>query len=682
MKEERRNSLSIPKVFSSAKILFLSNARLFLSISLISTIFAFFKKIYVMELYSQNWILYFILNSAIWPFFIASFGVLSFVVMKRAVNEDVTLISAFKNIKFRFIKYLVVCGLLNIMQMIGFVLFIIPGFLLSVFFIFAEYFAIIENKKITDCFVKSAELVRNNSWQIFVILMSLLLFYVPVLILGLLKMSVFVKYSISASYSLILFVVVRCVLIQTFIDLKKLKSQDIIFETDIKERKNELIQVVIFGLISVLVISGWFVVKSKRYYCRGNVCPISEAPIINEVDLVANFPELESNIEYPQIIDQEKFLFYIPSGIDLSKKYPLLVCLMPNGNVSEMISYLKDAVDKHKWIVYGAKTFSNEGIMYSQLNEIAAILGWAKTKLPIDEEKIIATGFSGGGMGAYSFAYEFPGLISAIIVNTAMMPEVYIKENADYYPEGKLAVFLASPTDFRYDEMQQDKKFLDNLGWQIKWIEFVGGHRLANKDAWIKASDWLDGAYKTSDVYLDQDDYFDPDMKNREEVVDGLIKDYYDNGNLSSEINYEKGKKQGLYRAYYEDGHLWVEGNYDDDLKNHIFTIYNQDGTMQSQTSYLMGFKNGDQKRYSLGEILDNVIVYENGFKIWEKNYDSNGNLKSEIPFLNNQLHGISKIYNENGKVIAELEYKNGKRVNPVNHFFQYVKILMKRNKK
>ncbi|MFA5140778.1 MAG: hypothetical protein WC728_16250 [Elusimicrobiota bacterium] len=77
-------------------------------------------------------------------------------------------------------------------------------------------------------------------------------------------------------------------------------------------------------------------------------------------------------------------------------------------------------------------------------------------------------------MGSYSFAFLHPELISGVVVNTGMMHE-YEKTRRDLFPRGKFAVLLASPTDFRYEEMRGDREFLRSLGWRTERIEFEGG---------------------------------------------------------------------------------------------------------------------------------------------------------------------------------------------------------------
>ena len=55
------------------------------------------------------------------------------------------------------------------------------------------------------------------------------------------------------------------------------------------------------------------------------------------------------------------------------------------------------------------------------------------------------------------FAKFYPNLVSGVVINTGMMEQSFM--TADY-PEQKLAVFLASPTDLKYNEMRRDLAFL------------------------------------------------------------------------------------------------------------------------------------------------------------------------------------------------------------------------------
>ena len=92
-------------------------------------------------------------------------------------------------------------------------------------------------------------------------------------------------------------------------------------------------------------------------------------------------------------------------------------------------------------------------------------------------------------MVSHAVAKFHPHLVSAVVINTGMMEESFM--TADY-PSEKLAVFLASPTDFRYKEMQRDRAFLESHRWKTKWIEFPDGHTLAPDNLCEQAAQWLE----------------------------------------------------------------------------------------------------------------------------------------------------------------------------------------------
>ena len=102
-------------------------------------------------------------------------------------------------------------------------------------------------------------------------------------------------------------------------------------------------------------------------------------------------------------------------------------------------------------------------------------------------------------------------------------------------------------------------------------------------------------------------------VKGETEAFTGIIKSYYDNGNLESEANFKDGKKEGLFKKYYENGDLKSEANFKDGKGNGIGKIYYP-----------------------------------------------NGNLESEISVKDDKFEGLFKLYYENGYLIAEHYYKDG----------------------
>lgn len=198
----------------------------------------------------------------------------------------------------------------------------------------------------------------------------------------------------------------------------------------------------------------------------------------------------------PKIADNSSYILYVPSGIDAGRKYPLMVALSPSADAQTMLNTWKYISERHKWIIFASKEFRNGIDMHKLFSQLNVQLESVFSNYPIDRSKVIATGLSGGGMGSHALAFSYPNLIYAVVVNTGMIHEYYLGQ-ISAYPRGKIAVFFASPTDFRYREMRRDRDFLANLGWRVKWIEFEGGHTIAPQDAYEQAAEWLNEQFNT-----------------------------------------------------------------------------------------------------------------------------------------------------------------------------------------
>jgi len=51
-------------------------------------------------------------------------------------------------------------------------------------------------------------------------------------------------------------------------------------------------------------------------------------------------------------------------------------------------------------------------------------------------------------------------------------------------------------------------------------------------------------------------------MTDKEEIKDGLLEEFHDNGQLVSRSNYKNGKQDGPWEDYYKNGQLQVRENY------------------------------------------------------------------------------------------------------------------------
>ena len=189
-----------------------------------------------------------------------------------------------------------------------------------------------------------------------------------------------------------------------------------------------------------------------------------------------------------QVQELNTMLVYVPASV-ANKKVPVVFALSPGADARSMLEIWKQAADRHGWIIAASKTFRNGMAYETVFRQMEADLAILMRGFPIDGTRVILSGFSGGAMAAHAFLQEHPQAARAIVANTGMLEEAFMRDD---YPGAHLAVFLASPTDFRYGEMNRDRRFLEGKGWRIQWIEFAGGHALAPIDTYAQAADWLD----------------------------------------------------------------------------------------------------------------------------------------------------------------------------------------------
>jgi antitoxin component YwqK of YwqJK toxin-antitoxin module len=125
------------------------------------------------------------------------------------------------------------------------------------------------------------------------------------------------------------------------------------------------------------------------------------------------------------------------------------------------------------------------------------------------------------------------------------------------------------------------------------------------------------------------------DKKSKDESV---VKEYYSNGKIKTEISAKGQLRQGPTRNYDRNGLLLSEVNYDNNIMDGMVTnYYAKSGKVNSTFIYKKGIKEGDE--------------------IW---YYESGKPYRVSPYINGKIEGIQKHYYEDGKLQAEVNYKNG----------------------
>ena len=119
--------------------------------------------------------------------------------------------------------------------------------------------------------------------------------------------------------------------------------------------------------------------------------------------------------------------------------------------------------------------------------------------------------------------------------------------------------------------------------------------------------------------------------------LDGIVKDYYENGKLKVEAVYAAGLRAGEARTYYESGVSRSVGVYKNNLQEGVFKTYDVNGRLAKEEMYVKGVLNGTTTLYY-----------------------ASGAVKKQMFYKNAVLDGTAVEYDEEGKPTATESYRDG----------------------
>ncbi len=146
-------------------------------------------------------------------------------------------------------------------------------------------------------------------------------------------------------------------------------------------------------------------------------------------------------------------------------------------------------------------------------------------------------------------------------------------------------------------------------------------------------------------------------------VIDGKVKFYHDNGQLSCIRQFEKGKiKDGEEINYHSNGVVESKVKYKNEKMEGEVIEYYADGKIKRKTKYKDGKANGNSKEYHRNGTLKGDYNYSDGqYDGSVKEYYDNGVLETEANYTKGENKGKSLYYDFDGKLYAEYVENKGK---------------------
>ena len=160
------------------------------------------------------------------------------------------------------------------------------------------------------------------------------------------------------------------------------------------------------------------------------------------------------------------------------------------------------------------------------------------------------------------------------------------------------------------------------------WYDANWGETLKNQASYFRpAPAKKDNGYWWVDYYLNGTKQMEAlSLKENEEVFDGKVTWYYSNGKVMQTVHYKNNIPNGLRKNYHESGSLKSEYSYNNDKINGEWVAYYENAKLSESGKYKNDERTG----------------------VW-KEYHKNGKLKGEGKYVNGKKIGVWKMYYYNG---------------------------------
>jgi len=176
--------------------------------------------------------------------------------------------------------------------------------------------------------------------------------------------------------------------------------------------------------------------------------------------------------------------------IAMGQKVPLVLALhYASGNGRDYLSYsIAPALAGLNGIIISPSAIKGEGwVSNNNINMLKELLDYAISHWPIDPDKIVVTGYSMGGSGAWALASRYPQLLSAALPMAAS-PNQWINTLSKEVP-----IYVIHPefdTTTSLQDMQSNVSLLQSKGLDIQ-LHIVPA---ANHSDWDLSASYLNDA--------------------------------------------------------------------------------------------------------------------------------------------------------------------------------------------
>lgn len=147
-----------------------------------------------------------------------------------------------------------------------------------------------------------------------------------------------------------------------------------------------------------------------------------------------------------------------------------------------------------------------------------------------------------------------------------------------------------------------------------------------------------------------------------EGILNGESRGFQENGKIDHIIGFKNNVKDGVYKQYDSAGILRVEGVYQAGHLTDTLKIYYPSGKLQVSESYQNGALNGERvEYYETGTPKSKAFFKDNQLDGLFQEFYADGKQQSEITFEKGMRHGPAKVFYPNGKIRYAMNFNQNK---------------------
>ena len=183
----------------------------------------------------------------------------------------------------------------------------------------------------------------------------------------------------------------------------------------------------------------------------------------------------------------QSYALYLPSAFDPGRKWPILFLFDPGARGAVGVESFRAVAETYGWILVGSNNSTN-GPMRESATAAWAVWVDALRRLPFDERRVYASGFSGGARVASVFPQVIGRAIAGVVGCGAGLSSG-IKPG-----DLKAAAFfgLTGLADFNYGEMKNLDLAFDPSGIPHRILFFEGVHAWPDPSLCERAVAWME----------------------------------------------------------------------------------------------------------------------------------------------------------------------------------------------